>query len=309
MGVRYLLTFALALSLAGYGAPCLAASDDTPSAEGEPDEPPATDDDETSEESPTENNTDAGAEASEGASPDAGWEATPKTLKLQKKEAKRYEKAQAKRVGDELKAQKRSRKKSGEGMLREDVLYVSDGSVYRGIIIDKQDIYRIRLMGGSVIAIPASNVLRVSREERFAHETGHARQAGFRVGLGGVAGLSYPAEDEYFITTETLEAALTYAPSHSFEVESSVLLKDDGWKGALGFRYFVNPNQSVKGYQLTSVIIGGEKSALGLRLGNGVQWDLTKGFGMYVHHGATFYAQEEGVHVGYHVDIGVQFRR
>ena len=297
MLVRYLLTFALAFSFAGYTAPCFAATEDGT----------ATDEEQTSAELPAENTSDEGTEE---VTPQAeGLEATAKTLRLQKKEAKRYEKAQAKRVANELKAQKRSRKKSGEGMLREDVLYVSDGSVYRGIIIDKQDIYRIRLTGGSVIAIPASKVLRVSREERFAHETGHARQAGFRIGLGGVAGLSYPAEDEYFITTETLEAAITYAPSHSFEVESSVLLKDDGWKGALGFRYFVNPNQSVKGYQLTSVIIGGEKSALGLRLGNGVQWDLTKGFGMYVHHGATFYAQEEGVHVGYHVDIGAQFRR
>jgi len=250
-----------------------------------------------------------GEEQVEGEDASADWESDPRTLRLQEKEARRYDRAQAKRVTKEIRTQHEARKRSAEGMLREDVVYVNDGSVYRGRLLDQQDIYRIQLSGGSIIAVSDENVVRLSREERFAHETGHARQLGLRIGLGGVAGLSFPAVDEYFTTNETLETAFTYAPSHSFEVESSVLLKDDGWKGALGFRYFINPNQSVKGYQLTSVIIGGEKSALGLRLGNGVQWDLARNFGLFVHHGATFYAQNEGVHIGYHVDLGTQFRR
>ncbi len=214
-------------------------------------------------------------------------------------------------AGDSDRAQRRVRRqRRGGDPFREDVVTLVDGSVLRGTITSQgEEVWFIRIAGGSVLAIDPDEVDTHFRESRYAHPTAHGGQLLARVGLGYEGDIAYA---ENFATHSGLssELGLGWAPHNSVELDLSLLLGPSGTKYAAGLRYFVNAQSAIKAYSSTTFLIAGPQQPRGLRLATGFQLDANRWLGFFFHHGATAFGQGEPttIHLGYHLEAGVQAR-
>jgi len=193
---------------------------------------------------------------------------------------------------------------------REDVVNLKDGTVYRGVIMSQQeDLWLVRLAGGTILSLHPDEVDTVYRERRFAHETAHGHQFLLRLGLGFEADIGYARHFDTFAGLST-ELGLGWSPHHNIELEACILKGPSSWKGAGNVRFFFAAQEALKAYGMTGFILGGDQNSSGLRLATGFQVDTGRHLGFFFHHGATVYVEgeDDGVYLGYHMEIGTQLR-
>lgn len=211
---------------------------------------------------------------------------------------------------DERSERRVQRQRRGGDAFREDVVTLRDGTVLRGTITSQtDDAWFIRIAGGSVLRIDPSEVDTVFRESRYAHPTAHGRQVLARLGLGFEGDIAY-AENFGTHSGVSTELGLGWAPHNNVELELDALLGPSSTKIGLGLRYFVNAQSALKAYGSTTFLVAGPLDPVGLRLGTGFQLDTSRWVGFFFHHGATAFGQGDPttIHLGYHMEAGVQVR-
>jgi hypothetical protein len=211
---------------------------------------------------------------------------------------------------DERTERRVRRQRRGGDAFREDVVTLHDGTVLRGTITSQEpDAWFIRVAGGSVLRIDPTTVDTHFRESRYAHPTAHGRQALLRVGAGFEGDIAYA---ENFGTHSGLatEIGLGWAPHNNVELDLAAYLGPSGTKLGLGLRYFVNAQSALKAYGGTTFLLAGPQDPKGLRLLTGFQLDSSRWLGFFFHHGATAFGQGSPttIHLGYHMELGVQAR-
>jgi hypothetical protein len=202
------------------------------------------------------------------------------------------------------------RQRRGGDPFREDVVTLLDGSVLRGTLTSQTDeVWFIRIAGGSVLAIDPGEVDTHFRESRYAHPTAHGGQFLARVGLGFEGDIAY-AENFATHSGMATEIGLGWAPHNSVELDLAMLLGPSSTKYAVGLRYFVNAQSAIKAYSATTFLVAGPEKPMGLRLATGFQLDTSRWLGFFFHHGATAFGQGDPttIHLGYHLEAGVQAR-
>lgn len=203
----------------------------------------------------------------------------------------------------------------------EDVLTTKDGTHWRGKIVAEGEVYRIRLDGGSEVAVAQADVASVTRE--LIPGFPHTGQWGVRAGVGGEALVVASEQNAGFTYGGLLEIAVTHNFRGAFEPEAVLLLSPmspvDGqysWQLAIATRYYLAPNRRTKPYTYTQVVIYGRNGDLGLRTGPGFMLDVSPGFGIAVNQGVTLMTQSLNATsssgfstgVGYHVLLTGQGR-
>lgn len=202
----------------------------------------------------------------------------------------------------------------------EDVLTTKDGTRWRGKIVAEGEVYRIRLDGGSEVAVAQAQVASVTRE--LVPGFPHTGQWGMRAGIGGEALVVASEQNAGFQYGGLLEVALTHNFRGAFEPEAVLLLSPmsptDGqysWQLAVATRYYLAPYRRTKPYTYTQVVIYGRNGDLGLRTGPGFMLDISPGFGIAVNQGVTLMTQSVNsgdggfsTGVGYHVLLTGQGR-
>lgn len=215
-------------------------------------------------------------------------------------------------------AQPRGNQLSSRTQLRyQDVLTTRDGSRWRGKIVERGDVFRIRLEDNSEVAVPKAEVASITRELHpgYPHKGQWSARgsAGFEVAFatGENAGVQYGP---------LLELGLGRNLGGPFEPEAVVILTPIGPREgfytpqfAAGFRYYLQAYERAKPYAATQLVLWGFAEDLGLRSGGGVQLDLSPNVGLGVSQGITLMTQgtSEGgvaVAVGYHVALQAQGR-
>ncbi len=212
--------------------------------------------------------------------------------------------------GESREERRLRRQRRGGNPFREDVVTLRDGSVLRGTITSQDDdAWFIRIAGGSVLRIDPAEVDTVFREQRYAHPTAHGRQVLARFALGYEGDIAY---SENFATHTGLssEICLGWAPHNNVELELGVILGPTKTKYSVGIRNFVNAQSALKAYSLVGFLLAGAEDPKGLRLGAGFQLDTNRWLGFFFHHGATAFGQGDPItiHLGYHMEAGVQAR-
>lgn len=201
-----------------------------------------------------------------------------------------------------------------EQLRYQDVVTTRDGSRWRGKVIERGDVFRVRLEDNSEVAVPKAEVVSVTRELHpgLPHRGQWQSRAtvGFEVAFqtGENAGVNYGP---------TLEVGLGRNWGGAFEPEVSVTLSpmapEAGTYTAqigIGTRYYLQPFDRAKPYAATQVVVAGSYADLGLRTGGGVLLDLTPNFGVGLDQGVTLMTQGApiAVGVGYHVGLLAQGR-
>lgn len=203
----------------------------------------------------------------------------------------------------------------------EDVLTTKDGTRWRGKLVAEGEVYRIRLDGGSEVAVAQADVASVTRE--LIPGFPHTGLWGVRAGLGGEALVVASEQNAGFTYGGLLELAVTHNFRGAFEPEVALLLSPmspvDGqysWQLAIATRYYLSANRRTKPYTYTQVVIYGRNGDLGLRTGPGFMLDISPGFGIAVNQGVTLMTQSLNASnssgfstgVGYHVLLTGQGR-
>jgi hypothetical protein len=196
----------------------------------------------------------------------------------------------------------------------QDVIVTTDGSRWRGRIIAKGEVYRIRLADQSEMAIPRAEVVSVTRELNPALV--HNGQWCFRATPGFEAAFVIADEGGGPQYGGLLEVAVAHNWGGSFEPELTVTLTPIGPRdsltveGGLGIRYYLQSESKAKAYTNTQIVLYGNRGDLGLRTGPGFMWDISPGFGLGTNQGVTLLIQSEpaAVAVGYHAGLTVQGR-
>jgi hypothetical protein len=197
----------------------------------------------------------------------------------------------------------------------QDVLTTRDGSRWRGKLIEKGEVYRIRLDDDSEVAVPKAEVASVSRELDPSHpHTGQwvgRAAAGFEaaVAIGEFnGGLQYGA---------MTELALGLNVGGALEPEVilglSPISPDKGGytpQLAVGARYYGNTARKAKPFSYTQLVVYGAHADLGLRIGGGVQLDLSPNVGIGISQGVTLMTQTNPdlTALGYHALLQGQGR-
>jgi hypothetical protein len=196
----------------------------------------------------------------------------------------------------------------------QDVIVTIDGSRWRGRLIARGDLYRIRLADQSELVIPKEQIVSVTRE--LNPGLVHSGQWCFRASPGFEAAFVIADEGGGPQYGGLLEVAIARNWGGSFEPELTVTLTPIGPQGSLtveagiGIRYYLQPDSKVKAYTNTQLILYGNRGDLGLRTGPGFMWDLSPGFGIGTNQGVTLLIQDNpaAVAVGYHAALTLQGR-
>lgn len=194
----------------------------------------------------------------------------------------------------------------------QDVLTTRDGSRWRGKVIERGEVYRIRLEDNSEVAVPKADVVSVTRELHPGHpHDGQWQvhgQLGFEVNFqtGENFGAHYGP---------LLEVGLGRNFGGALEPEVSFTISPMAPEGeytgqvAIGTRYYLQSDDRAKPYAGTHVVVAGTRGDLGLRTGGGVLLDLSPNIGLGLNQGVTLMTQADGsAGIGYHVGFLAQAR-
>ncbi len=196
----------------------------------------------------------------------------------------------------------------------QDVIVTTDGSRWRGRILSRGEVYRIRLADQSELVIAKEEIVSVTRELNPALV--HNGQWCLRATPGFEAAFVIADEGGGPQYGGLLEVAVARNWGGSFEPELTVTLTPIGPQDSLtveagfGIRYYLQPDSKVKAYTNTQFILYGNRGDLGLRTGPGFMWDVSPGFGIGTNQGVTLLIQDNpaAVAVGYHAGLTVQGR-
>lgn len=203
----------------------------------------------------------------------------------------------------------------------EDVVTTKDGSRWRGRIVEKGDVYRIRLADNSEVVIPKEQVQSVTRE--LDPGLPHQGQWGLRVSGGVELGVKLANSNAGLRYGPVLELSLSRSFGGSVEPELlmvySPMGEDQGQytlQLGLGTRIYFQPERKAKPFAATQFILLGTDGDLGLRTGPGFQWDWSPNAGIGFVQGFELISQKEevdgksivAVGMGYHMMAEMQLR-
>jgi hypothetical protein len=199
-----------------------------------------------------------------------------------------------------------------------DVLTTKSGSRWRGKLIERGDVFRIRLDDNSEVAVPKEEVASITRELHPGYP--HKGQWDLRAAAGA----------ELAFITSTSNAGLTVGPyielgfgrnfGAGFEPELVVCLtpigpEDGQYEVEIGAaaRYYLQPYKRLKPFTNTLIVFYGTEGDLGLRTGPGFLLDVSPNIGIGASQGVTLMTQkgddgEVGAGVGYHFTFQAQGR-
>ncbi|MDP2312208.1 MAG: hypothetical protein Q8P41_04830 [Pseudomonadota bacterium] len=218
--------------------------------------------------------------------------------------------AEPSRAGNQLSARTQLR--------YQDVLTTRSGSRWRGRIIERGEVFRIRLDDNSEVAVEKAEVASVTRELHPGYP--HNGQWSARVGAGAEIAFITATTNAGLTTGPYLEVALARNFGGGFEPEIVVALTPIGpADGAftpeigLGARYYLQPNKRAKPFTHTQIILYGLAGDLGLRTGPGFLLDLSPNFSLGAAQGVTLMTQVNdegavGAAIGYHFTVQAQGR-
>jgi hypothetical protein len=200
----------------------------------------------------------------------------------------------------------------------QDVLTTRSGTRWRGKIIERGEVFRIRLDDNSEVAVPKAEVQSVTRELHPGYP--HTGQWDARLAGGVEAALVSGTENAGVQAGPYMELGLGHNFGGSFEPELLVVMAPLGPESGsitpeLGvcLRYYLAPYKRAKPFTSTQVIFYGSQGDLGLRTGPGFMFDLSPNIALGVSQGVTLMTQStsEGGNaagVGYHLAFEAQGR-
>jgi hypothetical protein len=198
----------------------------------------------------------------------------------------------------------------------QDVLVTRDGTRWRGKIIERGEVYRIRLADLSEVAVPKEQVASLTRE--LDPGLIHTGQWVARVSAGVEAAVAIGDEAAGLRSGPLLELSLSKNISAAFEPEVIAVLSPLGtdeeggwaWQLGVGARFYLSPTRRLKPFTITEVVVAGVHADLGLRTGPGLLWDLTENIGVGFSQGFTLVSQVDPstTMLGYHVALDAQAR-
>ena len=203
----------------------------------------------------------------------------------------------------------------------EDVVTTKDGSRWRGRLIEKGEVYRIRLPDNSEVAIPKEQVQSVTRE--LDPGLPHQGQWGLRASTGLELGVRLADSNAGLRYGPVVELSLAHSFGGSVEPELLVVLSPMGdaqgnYTTQLGFgtRIYFQPERRAKPFAATQFVLMGSQGDLGLRTGPGFQWDWSPNAGIGFVQGFELISQlknsdgddQVAVALGYHMMVEAQLR-
>jgi hypothetical protein len=206
------------------------------------------------------------------------------------------------RVGNQL---------SARAQLRyQDVLTTRSGSRWRGKIVERGEMFVIRLDDNSEVSVEKAEVASVTRELHPGYP--HTGQWTSRIAVGAEVAFITATTNAGLQTGPYLEVALGRNFGSALEPEIVFALTPiSPVEGAytaqigVGVRYYLQPLKKAKPFTETQLIVYGAQGDLGLRTGPGFLLDLTPNFSVGVSQGVTLMTQvnaegDVGAGVGYH---------
>jgi hypothetical protein len=197
----------------------------------------------------------------------------------------------------------------------QDVLTTRDGSRWRGKLVEKGDVYRIRLDDDSEVAVPKAEVASITRELDPSHP--HTGQWEARAAAGFEAAVAIGEGNGGFRIGPFTEVAMGLNVGGALEPEvvlglSPISPVTGGYTPqlALGARYYGNTARKAKPFSTTQLVVYGAHADLGLRIGGGVQLDLSPNIGLGISQGVTLMTQTDPnlTALGYHALLQAQGR-
>lgn len=198
----------------------------------------------------------------------------------------------------------------------EDVITMRDGTRWRGKLVERGDVFRIKLQDGSVVAVRKEEVEAVTRELNpdYVHNGQWVTNA--YAGAEAALQISSNAGARYGIYAA---ASLGHNFGGTFEPEVFVamtpigpedLITANSIQFGLGTRIYLSPNRRAKPFTETLIVTGGTHYDFGLRSGPGLLWDLSEGFGLGFTQGVTLMVMSEPelLGIGYHIALVAQGR-
>jgi hypothetical protein len=210
--------------------------------------------------------------------------------------------APAQRVGNQLSARTQLR--------YQDVLTTRSGSRWRGKIIERGEVFVIRLDDNSEVAVEKAEVASVTRELHPGYP--HNGQWTSRIAVGAEVAFITATTNAGLQTGPYVEVAFGRNFGSALEPEIVFALTPiSPQEGAytaqigVGARYYLQPLKRAKPFTETQLILYGAEGDLGLRTGPGFLLDLTPNFSLGVSQGVTLMTQVNdeggvGAGVGYH---------
>lgn len=200
----------------------------------------------------------------------------------------------------------------------QDVLTTHSGTKWRGKLIERGDVFRIRLDDNSEVVVEKAQVASVTRELHPGYP--HTGQWTSRVAVGAEIAFITATQNAGLTTGPYLEVALGRNFGGSLELEAVFALTPiSPQEGAytpevgVGARYYMQAYKRAKPFTETVVIVYGEEGDLGLRTGPGFLLDVSPNFSIGASQGVTLMTQENeagevGAGVGYHFTVQGQGR-
>lgn len=199
----------------------------------------------------------------------------------------------------------------------QDVLTTRSGSRWRGKLIERGEVFRIRLEDNSEVAVPKAEVVSVTRELHPGYI--HKGQFITRVSAGAEIAFATGQDNAGIQSGPYFEVGLGHNFGGAFEPEIIVALvplgpEDSSMVPEIGVsaRYYLRPREKAKPFTATQIIFYGGQGDLGLRTGPGFVLDVSPNFGLGVSQGVTLMTQavggEASVAIGYHVTLEAQGR-
>lgn len=192
----------------------------------------------------------------------------------------------------------------------EDVITTTDGTRWRGKVLERGDTWRILLDGRSEVVVPKDKIIAITRELHPGYL--HAGQWGLRATLGfeggaRVAGANAGAP--YGATSRiTLSRSFGGLLVPELQVAWSPFGRDQGTystQAAFGARVYYQEDQRGKPFTDAHIIFAGGLEDIGFRTGTGFQWDVTPSTGLSGTLGVLVLTQDDDYFNGTALAIGL----
>jgi hypothetical protein len=189
----------------------------------------------------------------------------------------------------------------------QDLVVTRGGSRWRGKVLDRGAVIRIRLEDQSELAIPREDVDSITR---VLHPgLLHDGQFGARISPGIEVAFASTDANPGLQHGLLVETAFAYNFGGALEPELVIAHTplgpspdDANLQVALGVRYYLQPTKASKPFTHTQIVVYGSHQDLGLRTGPGFLWDLGPNVGIGISQGVVIMTQldPESVAIGYH---------
>lgn len=200
----------------------------------------------------------------------------------------------------------------------QDVLTTHSGSKWRGKIVERGEVFRIRLDDNSEVVVEKAQVASVTRELHPGYP--HTGQWTARVAAGAEVAFITATTNAGLTTGPYFEVALGRNFGGSLEPEIVFAItpigpEEGGYTPQIGVgaRYYMQAYKRAKPFTETVIIVYGGQGDLGLRTGPGFLLDVSPHLSIGASQGVTLMTQENaegevGAGVGYHFTLQAQGR-